>query len=684
MTVQTARAAGPQPVGHARGWPGAGLVRGWPGVAVVSFLATVLGWRPYAWHSVYAGIDPSWEVGLAMGFNHHLQWGPSLVFSYGPYGFVDGIYPFYRLTAFLSVLYALAIVWGLAALIVSALRPSWTLLPAGAAAWAAVAIAPSRTGSSDIAAATALGLALAALAAGRGGATRAPATADWAEGQWAGTGWAAPNWARARQSRAGLVLVGLLGALAGFQLMVKTNDGLLTVGLLAVVVVLGDLGWRRTVPAGCIPLVTVFFGGWLAAGQSITNVFSYFRGSWSVAIGYSSAMQYSYGRAAENWYAVAVCALIVVLFALSVQRKPRRYQVAVMLLIAGWLWAVLKEGFVRHDQHDLTFFGLALAAVLLAQVKRPYVPLQAGAAAFTAVVFWLALGNVPVQLHSPGATTSAFFDDVGEVMGAPGFGQARATTLDQFLSTGDALSPALFSMLAGRTVAVEPIENSVAYDYPELDWDPEPVLQSYSAYTSYLDRLDAAFLASARAPERIVYAPWEIVDKRYQFFDPPATLESMYCHYVQLAAPGPAQVLQRVPDRCGPPVKVKTVSTRSGAPVSVPSEPGKMVVATFDLGAPLSAKAEDVLLKPPTMSVTLWTGQAGPANYRFIPGTAADEHVVSVPPALGYSAAFTPPAIKKLALSGGGWKPGQGEITVNFYTVGLGSALSASSPSGAH
>jgi hypothetical protein len=55
-----------------------------------------------------------------------------------------------------------------------------------------------------------------------------------------------------------------------------------------------------------------------------------------------------------------------------------------------------------------------------------------------------------------------------------------------------------------------------------------------------------------------------------------------------------------------------------------------------------------------------------------------------VPPALGYSPAFTPPDIKKLALSGGGWKLGSGKITVTFYTVGLRAPLSTLAPSGAH
>jgi hypothetical protein len=638
MSVRVAEPALPLAAGRTIRRPASAWARGWAGVAVVSFLATVLSWRPYQWHPVYAGIDPAWDVGLAMGFTRHLQWGPSVIFTFGPYGFVDGIFPFYRLTAVLSILYALAVIWGLAALVVSALRPSWGVLGAGVAAWAALTLASSKTGYSDVAAATALALALAALAA--------------------------------RQDRVRLGLVALLGALAGFQLMVKTSDGLLTVGLLVVVVALGDLGWRKALPAAGAPLVAVFLGGWVAAGQSVSNVASYWRGSLSVATGYSSAMQVSHGRSAENWYAVLVCLLIAMLFAVSLRGKPGRYQVAVGLLLAGFLWAALKEGFVRHDTHDLTFFGLAMVVVLLARVKRPFVPLQAAVFVVTAVIFCVAAGTVPVQLHSPGATTTAFVQDAGVALGIGGLGPAQGADRARFLSTGDAVPPATLSLLAGHSVAVEPLEDSIVYAYPRLRWDPEPVVQSYSAYTSYLDRLDASFLASRRAPERILYQPGGVIDGRDKFLDPPATIESMYCHYVQLAAPGPALVLERVSNRCGPPVEVRRVSAPFGTPVAVPRGRGKAVVATFSFGVPTGTKLAGVLLKPPTMTLTAWDGgTAPPDSYRFITGTAADDHVVSAPSSLGYSPAFTPPDITRLTLSGGGWPAGQGRFTVTFYTV---------------
>ena len=615
------------------------MARGWPGVAGVSFLATILSWRPYPWRTVYAGIDPSWEAGLTMGFMRHLQWGPSLVFTFGPYGFVDAILPFYRLTASLSVVYALAVVWGLAALIVSALRPTWGLLGAGVVAWATLTIAASRTGYADVAAATALALALAALSAGG--------------------------------ERARLVLLGLLGALAGLQLMVKTNDGLLSLGLVIVVVALGTVDWWRAALVAGLPLLGTAFIAWVAAGQSIGNLPSYVRGSLSVATGYSSAMQLSSGRRAEDWYAVAVAVLLGLLFALAARGQSRRYKVAVLLLLAGWVWATVKEGFVRHDSHDLTFFGLVLVAMCLARLKRSYIPLQAGVLALTAVVFCLAAGTVPEQLHSPGATTSAFFEDIGQVFGLGGLGRAQSTARAQLLSSGDALPPVTLRLLEGHSVAVEPVQDSVLYAYPQLDWDPEPVLQGYTAYTSYLDRLNASFLASPRAPERILYEPWEVIDHRDGFLDPPATLEAMYCHYSQLPAPGPAQVLERAPDRCGRPAEVKSVSTHFGSRVLVPSEPGKMVTATFSAGEPVGDQLEGVLLKPPTMSLTAWGDGTKPATFRFIPGTAGDGHVLSVPDSLGYSPAFTPPDIKGLELSGGGFSAGQGRVTVTFYAVPL-------------
>ena len=95
-----------------------------------------------------------------------------------------------------------------------------------------------------------------------------------------------------------------------------------------------------------------------------------------------------------------------------------------------------------------------------------------------------------------------------------------------------------------------------------------------------------------------------------------------------------------------------------------------MVVARFSWAAPLYAKLEGVVLKPPATYLTLGEGGTSGAH-RLVPGTAGDDHVLTAPPALGYSARFSPPFVLDLELSGDGWRRGQGWASVTFVAFDL-------------
>lgn len=654
----------------------------------------MLSWRPEAWRKVTGVLDPSWQAGLAEGFVRHLQWGPSLMFTFGPYGLVDNILPFHRLTASLAVVYAVGVSWALATVLVATLRPAWGVLGAGVVAWAVLAVANSKTGYADLGGALSLALALAALGSARRGPALRTAPAAW-------------------------LLLGALGGFTGLQLLTKFNDGLLGVGLTVVLVALAGLPRPKAAAAAFVPMFVVALAAWAGAGQSLGNLWSYLRGSMSIVLGYGSAMALGTGRRVEDYFGAAAIALVVVVFAVSMGAQrwvPGRrsrpedggargggesslqaplssgQKLAAGLMIAGFAWAALKEGFVRHDTHDLTFFGLMTVAIALAQLKRAHLPLQLGALAAVLAFDFVAADGVPGQLHSPGASTAAFAKDVGAVFGLGGFANAEAALRAQLQLGGSVLPPQILGVLYGRTVAFEPLDSALAYLYPQLRWDPEPVLQGYTAYTDYLDRLNAAFLTSRRAPQRIVYQPWATIDGRDPWLDPPATLESMYCHYAQIAAFGlgasQAQVLGRVPapgGRCGRPSLLGRVSAHFGTKIEVPAAPGRMVVAIFSLDAPRSAQAAAIALKPPAIYITTWAGSAGTlglrtsggvvvagaTRYRFVPGTASSPHVLSTPAALGYSAPFTPPPVTALKLSGGGWGNGHGRVVVAFYALSM-------------
>jgi hypothetical protein len=338
---------------------------GWPAICAVVLAVTVLSWRNKPWRVAGTGLN-SWQEGLALGYQHHLQWGPQVLFTFGPFGFVEDVMPFFRATAAIALLYALAVTAGLAALVVLALRPSWGLLPAGVAAWAAVTIAANLVEAPQLALATALGLSLAAV--------------------------------RAEHRRARWALLACLGALSGFQLLVEISAGLVSVGLLAVAILAGR--GRRLPAAGAAlaPFVTVPVAALAAGGQSLSNFPSYLRGSLDIATGYGSAMGLSAGRTAEDWYAVADLAVVVMVYVLALRRRPDWERVAAGVALAGWCWAAVKEGFVRHDMHDLTLFGLLLVAICLVPLRRAHVPAQAGAVVLAAVIACVANAGVPAPL----------------------------------------------------------------------------------------------------------------------------------------------------------------------------------------------------------------------------------------------------------------------------------------------
>jgi hypothetical protein len=603
----------------------------------VSGAATLFSWRTVAWIPVAAGQN-SWQAGLAVGFTRHLQWGPQVVFTFGPWGFLENILGFSRSTAALALVYALTVTWALAALIVSALRETWGLLPAGVVSWVSLAIAANMLETPELALATALGLALASL--------------------------------RADGERRRLLLLTGLGALAGLQLLVEMNVGLVTTGLV-IVAVAAHRGRRSGALAAGGPLLGVGLIAWVAAHQSLGNLASYVKGSLSVVTGYSSAMSSSVGRQAEDWYALVVSIVAIAIYALAARGRPPVEKAAVLVMLAGWGWEAAKEGFVRHDLHDLTFFALVLVAICLARVPRSLLPVQAMAIALAALLACLANNGVPPSVYSPSKDAGALAQEIRDVVFTGQWAEVQAGTRSEVLASGDSFPRPLLDALHHRTVALEPWDDAIAVAYPYLDWDPEPVLQSYSAYTPYLDDLDASFLSSDRAPQLVLYQP-EDIDGRDPWFGPPATTEALYCHYKQIAYWALWQILQRVPDRCGPETLIGGATVHFGEQVTVPEAPGQMVVATFSLGSPLSAKVEGLLLKPPAVDIEIWgQGSSSPTAYRFVPGTAPDNHVLAVPASLGYSAAFTPPEVRTVEVTGGGWANGQGQVDVTFYAVSL-------------
>jgi len=613
------------------------LPSSWASTTVVALAATLLNWP--GWEQIRNGLDPSWEAGLAVAFTHHLQWGAHLDFTYGPYGFAGFIEPLYRSTALIAILYVFAVTWLLAALLVAGARRCWGLGAAGVLAWGAIALSWAVLRAADFGSVAGLGLALAILETGRPEVRRMMTTA--------------------------------LAMLAGFAILVKINTGVVLVGLLALALLgMDERGSQRMRTAGqaVATLACAFVISWAAAGQSFTHLASFAYASLSLSLGYSAAMGGRLSDVSIAWSALAISMVAVLVYASAVYHRPRRHQIVVSLMLLGWGWAVVKDSFVGGN-HFPGFFRIMSVAVAMVCVCRP--PRWALAAALM-VAFAITLTAAPEPVVNPIGSLHALSTELADLVQPGQFAQLTQASRER-LDRDEHLDRPALALLAGRTLAIEPWEDIVAWADPSASWDPEPVVQSYSAYTTFLDDLDASFVASARAPQDILYWPLRYgFDARDPFMDPPSTTEAIYCHYVQVAVEKPWQVLQRVPDRCRPPVTIGKVRARFGQLVKVPNVAGRMVLARFSLAQPFLSRVEELLLKPPAVHLTIW-GAPGtsPVTYNFVTGTASDEHVLIVPVALGYASPFTPPTVRHLELTGGGWKAGHGTVVITFQAVNM-------------
>ena len=232
------------------------------------------------------------------------------------------------------------------------------------------------------------------------------------------------------------------------------------------------------------------------------------------------------------------------------------------------------------------------------------------------------------------------------------------------------------------------VDAGIHFGNPASRWNPLPAFQSYGAYTTALDELNASVLAGPRAPEVILrrQAPLGAslesstveepedralgIDGRLLWWDQPAATLEMLCRYREEGVLGEWQVVALGPSRCGPATALNTVTAGIGDVVTVPEPPGPdqvLVVRVSPLpGNPVRS------LRDLALGARPWMVVVDGVRHRLVPGTVGDGLILAVPQRLGWSPAFAfGPRIRSLAFTGGELS---GQVMLRFETITLGPA----------
>lgn len=198
------------------------------------------------------------------------------------------------------------------------------------------------------------------------------------------------------------------------------------------------------------------------------------------------------------------------------------------------------------------------------------------------------------------------------------------------------------------------------------------VLQSYSAFTTSLDRLDAEFLLSRRAPQRILVHFTSDIDGRLLPFDQGQTSRAMLCRYRVLRAAPPIAVLGAAQSCCSAPSLIATVHAGWDQTVAVQPPPNAhslVFVRIGGIGVGGLERLQALLWKPGLRYVIL----NGCGRARLVSGTAADGLPQQLAPGLDYPRPFNIASrAKTIAVAKDGQEPTRGgEITYSFYAQSL-------------
>ncbi|GEM_PF-3522376 len=464
-----------------------------------------------------ASLDASWQAVLNWGILHGAQWGRDLVFTYGPLGFLSPDTPFdpqlYWTWLALETCLALICAWLAASAVarlplvlgIAYLLVTWVL----AIGWSSSAL-------------WIMTYPLAFLMLSR-----------YAEND--------ANWR-------GFVIVAALAALEALLPLLKFSAFPL---------------WLLWVPAGCAmfalarrPVLAMVFLlasliapviAWLICGQHLSNLPAFFGWSWQIALYYGGALQAPPKHPSDDVNALMALLIVLLILAAAAWRgrhRPPRLICAIVLAAAAGL--AYRAGTLRADDGHLLIFWSACAwiAVLAAGLWLATVQLdvRTRAAAFIMALLPLMLlrgtETYPARtyriLYSGKATVGALKSSLRQIADPQ---QAYAYRMRLWEENRHKLALPQIDAMVGRQPVDLLTHQQGALLANDLNYDPRPVFQSYSAYSDELSRLNAAFFGSRNAPPWVILA-FGTIDDNFPTADDARALPRILQDYRPLISEG--------------------------------------------------------------------------------------------------------------------------------------------------
>jgi hypothetical protein len=429
------------------------------------------------------------------------------------------------------------------------------------------------------------------------------------------------------------IAAGLAGVLAGILVFAKVSSGLAAIVMLG----LASGAWivRREVRVAYIlagvalPFVATIALLTLVLLGGFGTLLVWIGTAWEFSAGYSEAMSYP-GPGSILLLVAGTIAVYAIAAILMSRRELRATPMA--LALGALVLLALRHGIVRHYGRFVPAIVLAaLASLVLALGSRRATAIGLGA---LLIVTGLTLGMTAIE--------SCMCTWRPDVMG-PAQG---LTSLSRFVQMPEARQDLAressrqladdrlpYEMVAAIRVAggsVDVIPWEIAFTAAnDLPWEPNPVLQTYSAFTSSLDLWTADHFASREAPESLL-VQFTDIDARHPMAAAPAVWRTVLERYRPSGVPiasGPFGEVALFVHRQRPAEMrlqpMGETSAHIGERVEIPTS-SHLVFGSLRLQHDLSGRLAGLLWRVDPLLLDLELADGGVITVRFLPSTARD------------------------------------------------------------
>lgn len=288
--------------------------------------------------------------------------------------------------------------------------------------------------------------------------------------------------------------------------------------------------WREIVLAAVVPAFVWGAGCWLAAG-SLHAFAAYLRSSLELSSGYTLAMA-TWGHPVELLAGFEALVLLAIALAL-LAACDRQTAVFFGLLFAAPVFVSIKHAFVRQDSHIIYIFGFVAVAtglVALATVLEG----QRATVTLTVVMLLLAtlcqdnIGAKGLRTAIPAVTGIKVPSLIWRALRLGHLRQMLNAESQQNFPVDLRVEPEIKAIVQHEPVASLSLWYSNAL-MDDLNLVLYPVIQRYSAYTPYLDELNADWVRN-KGPRFLIF-DGKSIDGRHPWTETPAMWVEVYRWY---------------------------------------------------------------------------------------------------------------------------------------------------------